>query len=270
MNNVLQQENNQNTFKAPVLYVDHGSPQRILEDSQINTQLSLLWDELNKDIQWIIFVSAHNLSSWKTYISNSDNIEILYDFSWFPDQLYEIKYDLKWDRILSNKLHKDIQWSELTDTIKDDHWIWSVLKLLFPQADKNISIITIDMQLQSSDYFAIWNILKKYREEWYMIIASWSILHNFSYLDFHSHSAQKWAVDFNRDFLSKVKNKQFWEIVQYQNINNISKAFTSKDHFVPILYALWAVDNNDNVDILNDEITMWSLSNNLIIFWDYK
>lgn len=256
--------------KAPVIFVDHGSPARILEnDMKVNVELEKLWKKIKDNIKWVIFVSAHNLSNNKTYISNIENIEILYDFSWFPDELYDIKYDVKWDLALSQRLHEDIAWSELTQSIRNDHGIWSILKRLFPQADKKISILTINMDLGAQDYYNIWKIIKKYREEWYLIITSWSILHNFWLFDRQATQPQEWAQQFNYDFLSKLQKKDFQDIVNYTNLKNVDMAFQTKDHYVPIIYAVGAVERDEKVEILSDEITIWSLSNNLVVFWDY-
>lgn len=255
-------------MKTPVIYVDHWSPMRILEDNVINISLENLWNKIENNTKWIIFISAHNISNY-TYISNIENIQIDYDFYGFPQQLYNQKYDIKWDMDLSKRLSKTIKNSILNKDIKMDHGVWSILKKLFPKANKKMSMITIDMNLSSRDYFLIWSKFKTYREEWYLIITSWSILHNFELMDNSSKKTQDWARDFNDDFLNKLKNKDFEYIINYQNLKNINLAFKTKEHYVPIIYAIWAVWEYEKVRVLSSDITNGSLSNNLIVFWEY-
>lgn len=251
--------------KLPVIFVDHGSPDRILKDNNMNKQLSILWDSLTKKIKWIVIFSAHLTTRW-TYISSGNTLQTVYDFYGFVDELYSINYDVETDIELINKIQSILPEAQKNDSIWIDHWAWTVLKKMFPKRDKKVVMISLNLQLSWKDFFEIWTKLRKLRKEWYLIIWSWWILHNFSELTYHSDKVFDWAEQFNEDIKTLIIKKKFVPIIDYPSIKNSNKAFHTTEHFNPLLIILGTIDEDDEVKYINDNITMGSLSNNLITF----
>lgn len=251
--------------KLPVIFVDHWSPDRVLEDNNMNKQLSILWKSLNEKIKWIVIISAHLTTNW-TYISSWNKLKTIYDFHGFPDELYSINYDIETDIELINKIQDLLPEAKKNDSIWIDHWAWTILKKMFPKKDKKIVMISLNMQLSWEDFFKLWTKLKKLREDWYLIIWSWWILHNFSELKYSNDTIFEWAKQFNEDIKNLIIKKIFTPIIDYRSLKNSHRAFKTPEHFYPLLIILWTVDKDDWVKYINDNITLWSLSNNLIIF----
>ena len=242
--------------KLPLIFVDHWSPMRIL------------WEKLHNKVKWVLIISAHYERNWNS-ITVSDNLETIYDFYWFPNELYQMNYNVKTDKGLIDSLKDKFNWSLVLD--KEywiDHWWWSVLKKMFPNADKKVVLLSVNALFSNSEIFNIWNQIKNLREEWYLIIWSWNILHNFSELDFYNENkVDNWALELNESIKKKILNNDFDDLIKFENMKNSNKAFKSSEHYKPLLYILWAVWN-EKIEYLSDEITNWSLSNNLILFWD--
>lgn len=252
---------------TPMIFVDHGSPMRVIEENNVNNILEELWQKLS-DVKWVLIISAHYLKDWN-FITTKDKLETVYDFYWFPDKLYDLSYDVENDI----DLIKDLQEIYKRDVFSDnefgiDHWAWSVVYKMFPNKDKKITLLSVNDSLNTSEIFEFWKKLKSLREKWYLIIWTGNILHNFSEIDFVNKSSKfSWAEDFNKSFKDKIENRDFKDLINYKNLENYQKAFKTLEHYKPLIYLLWAVDEIDDIRYLNYEILNGALSNNLITFW---
>lgn len=249
---------------TPLIYVDHWSPMRIMENDPMNEKLENLWKEIKSNIKSVLIISAHWLKPWN-YVTSWDKQKTIYDFYWFPNELYEIKYEPKTDNELIDNI-SNILW----DVIKTpdwglDHGAWSVLKKIFPDADIPVVQISINTKINLDDYYELWKKLTKLREEWVLIIWSGSIVHNLSDFNFSKESVYNWAYEFDEYIKNSLLKGDFKNLINYHNIANSRKAVYTFDHYVPLIYILGAARDWEKVTYLNHRITNWSLSNNLIV-----
>lgn len=249
---------------TPLIYVDHWSPMRILENDPMNDKLENLWKELKNNIKSILIISAHWLKDWN-YITSGDRLKTIYDFYWFPEVLYNIKYEPKIDQELIEKV-SSILWNvKKTSDWWLDHWSWSVLKKIFPEADIPVVQLSINTKIWLNDYFEIWKKMSILREEWVLIVWSGSIVHNLSDFNFDKDSVYDWAYNFDKYVKDNLLKWEFENVINYHNIDNSEKSVYTFEHYVPLLYILWSARNWEKVTYLNEWITNWSLSNNLIV-----
>ena len=76
-----------NIKKLPVIFVDHWSPMRIIQDNKMNEKLEELWKKLSNKVKWILVISAH-YETYGTSITIWKKLNPIYAFYWFPEQLY--------------------------------------------------------------------------------------------------------------------------------------------------------------------------------------
>lgn len=251
--------------KTPLIYVDHWSPMRILEDNLINDKLSILWNDLQKsEIKAILIISAHWITNW-TYITTNRDLETIYDFYWFPDDLYNLNYPAKTSSFLIEEIKNIFPniWENSNHWL--DHWAWTVLKKIFPKGDIPVVQMSIDLNLENTDYFEMWKKLSILREKWILIIWSWSIVHNLRDFSWEENMIYSWANDFNEKIKTYILNWDFEKIVNYEKIENYERSIPSFDHFVPLLYILWAVGSYEKLTYFYENISNGSLTNNIII-----
>lgn len=253
--------------KLPVIFVDHWSPMRIIQDNIMNEKLEKLWDKLSNKVKWILVISAHYETYWNS-ITIWKKLKTIHDFYWFPEQLYSMNYDVETDDNLINLLKEKLSWDIiLDDKYWIDHWAWTVLKKMFPKADKKVVLLSVNHSLANKWIFEIWNKIKYLRDEWYLIIWSWNILHNFSEIDFYNeNSVSDWALELNNLIKNKLINKEYDDLINFENLKNSFKAFKTFEHYKPLIYILWMLDEDDKAEYINEQITNSSLSNNLILF----
>ncbi len=248
-----------------LIYVDHWSPMRILEDNLINDKLFILWKDLeNIDIKSILIISAHWITNW-TYITTNSNLETIYDFYWFPEDLYNLIYPAKTSSFLIDEIKKIFPFVLEDSNYWLDHWAWTVLKKIFPKVNIPVVQMSIDLKLNSQDYFEIWKKLSILREKWILIIWSWSIVHNLKEFSWDENIIFSWARDFDEKIKKSILENDFESIVNYQNIENYKKSVPSFDHFVPLLYILWATEKDEKLTYFYENISNGSLTNNIII-----
>jgi len=250
---------------TPLIYVDHWSPMRILEDNLINDKLSILWKDLEKiDIKAILIVSAHWISNW-TYITTNTDLETIHDFYGFPDDLYDLNYPAKTSSFIIDEVKEILPFVLEDSNYWLDHWAWTVLKKIFPDLKIPVVQMSIDWTLSSQDYFDIWKKLSILREKWILIIWSWSIVHNLRDFSWDENIVFSWAKSFDEKIKKSVLENDFESIVNYEKIEDYKKSVPSFDHFVPLLYILWATFKDEKLTYFYENISNGSLTNNIII-----
>ncbi|MDD2907010.1 MAG: class III extradiol ring-cleavage dioxygenase [Candidatus Gracilibacteria bacterium] len=251
--------------KTPLIYVDHGSPMRILENNPINQKLENIGKNmLDFDIKAVLIISAHWLTNG-SYITTGEKLETIYDFYGFPDELYKQRYEVNTSTFLIDEIKNifpDIR-SDFNHGL--DHGAWSVLKKIFPKADIPVVQMSIDGNLDAKNYFEIGEKLSLLREKRVLIIGSGSIVHNLRDFSWESNTIFSWARDFNDEIKKYILNKEFSKVIDYEKIDAYKRSVPSFDHFVPLLYILGAVSGEEDLEYVYEYISNGSLTNNIII-----
>ncbi|MDD3793526.1 MAG: class III extradiol ring-cleavage dioxygenase [Candidatus Gracilibacteria bacterium] len=251
--------------KTPLIYVDHGSPMRILEDNLINDKLSILGKDLEKiDIKAILIVSAHWITNG-IYITTSLNLETIHDFYGFSDELYDLNYPAKTSDFLIDQIKKLLPFVKEDSNYGLDHGAWTVLKKIFPKANIPVVQMSIDGNLDAKNYFEIGEKLSLLREKGVLIIGSGSIVHNLRDFSWDENIVFPWAKDFDEKIKKFILEKDFNSIINYEKIDDYKKSVPSFDHFVPLLYILGATFKDEKLTYFYENISNGSLTNNIII-----
>ncbi|NVP18142.1 dioxygenase [Candidatus Gracilibacteria bacterium] len=251
--------------KTPLIYVDHGSPMRILEDNPINDRLSFIGKSLEeKDIKAILIISAHWITNG-SFITTSNDLETIHDFYGFREDLYELNYPAKTSVFLIDEIKKILPFVKEDSTYGLDHGAWTVLKKLFPDSQIPVVQLSIDSTLSGKDYFEIGKKLSILREKGVLIIGSGSIVHNLRDFSWEENIIYPWARDFDQKIKKSILENDFKTIVNYENIENYKKSVPSFDHFVPLLYILGATSEGEKLIYDYENISNGSLTNNIII-----
>lgn len=88
--------------KYPAFFFGHWSPLNAILD----TPFSREWEKIGKTLEKpkaIISISAH-FERQGTYITAMNSPKTIYDFSWFPEELYQVHYPMKWSQKIANEI----------------------------------------------------------------------------------------------------------------------------------------------------------------------
>ncbi len=133
----------------------------------------------------IVVMSAH-WESQSLEVSTSTRPQTWHDFRGFPAELYRIHYPAPGAPELAEDILKRLADAHLTahanSTRPRDHGVWMPLLHMYPEADIPVIEISLPMQLNSDEIYAVGQALAPLREQQILLIGSGSITHNLAEL----------------------------------------------------------------------------------------
>lgn len=246
--------------KMPVLFIGHGSPMNAIEENEFTENWKRIGSELPIP-KAILCVSAHWYTR-KTRLSDALNPEQIYDMYGFPEKLYQYKYHavgapewaLKTQLLLIPKPVIDNSWGI-------DHGTWSVLAHLYPLADIPVYQLSIDYDLSISAHYELGKMLSTLRDQGILIIGSGNIVHNLGRVNWQKTDGYDYADTFDQYIIDNVQSRHIDNIIHFENVGDAAKlSFQTLEHYLPMVYALGASDDSDDLEIFNAKRIMGSLS----------
>lgn len=252
--------------KMPILFVGHGSPMNAIGVNDYSSNWAKIADKIPKPVA-ILAISAH----WYTdgsRITDAVNPKMVYDMYGFPDELYKIEYKAKGSPELA-QLTKNLIKQEVSidNSWGYDHGIWSVLCKMYPDADIPVYQLSVDQNASANAHFQIGQEISALREKGVLIIASGNVVHNLSKINWEMEDGHPWAIEFDNYIKEKIIGKQYQEVINYKTAGKCAElAFTTPEHFYPLLYILGASKDDDRLSVFNDSCTLGSLSMTCYLF----
>jgi len=226
---------------APVLYLSHGSPMRVIEQSPARAFLAELGQCIT-DLHGIVIISPHWETQALTY-STSERPETIHDFYGFTQALYEQQYHSTSPLWLQEVLVNCLLASDITLKGTDrglDHGAWSVLKLMYPSGNIPITALSLPINNSLEELYTLGVALKSLREQGIMIVTTGLATHNLSELA-KSGAPQPWAVSFIDWLQDKVQRKDLAALYNYRSQAPFAaKCHPSDEHLKPLYIALGA------------------------------
>jgi 4,5-DOPA dioxygenase extradiol len=245
---------------APALFIGHGSPMNALEqNNQVLQWRSALQGYRPKAI---LMISAHWYTKG-TAVTAMATPKTIHDFYGFPAELHQVQYpapgspelaaEIK-TLLVPHQVELDLKWGL-------DHGAWSVLMHMFPNADIPVVQLSLNQDLSPVAHLDLAKKLAPLRQQGVMIVGSGNVVHNLRMLDWQSTQPPLWAEQFNRHIKEFLLTKNFTAIAQYQDLGEQARlAVPHPDHFLPLLYVLGTMLDNDEISVFNDEILYGALS----------
>jgi len=250
----------------PVIFIGHGSPMNAIEKNEYTEGWIKIAASIPKP-DAILSISAHWLTK-ETLVSTLENPKTIHDFYGFPKALYDVEYKatgnpelaLKTIDLLNDVAKADKSWGI-------DHGTWSVLNVMYPNADIPVYQMSIDKDATPQELFSLGQRLKPLRESNVLIMGSGNIVHNLGILDFSKKDGFDWAYTFDDYITKKIELRDFESIFQYRSLGDISrKSVPSTEHFYPLFYILGASSPTDKTLLLNKACMAGSLSMTCYVF----
>lgn len=250
----------------PVLFIGHGSPMNAIEDNEFTRG----WKKIAASLpvpSAILCVSAHWLTKG-TRVSPQEVPETIHDFYGFPKALFDIQYPAKGSPelaartldLLSPFASGDTSWGI-------DHGTWSLLHVMYPEADIPVFQLSIDRMASPEELFEIGRKLYPLRTQNVLILGSGNIVHNLRMVDFSVKGGFPWAETFDRFIRERISDRDFDSIMNYRTLGEISQfAVPTTEHFNPLLYVLGATSPEDTLTVYNDACVAGSLSMTSYVF----
>jgi 4,5-DOPA dioxygenase extradiol len=258
------------TQRMPVLFIGHGSPMNAIEDNTWSQAFRALGAELPQP-RAILAVSAH----WfvpGTFLTVNEQPETIHDFGGFPRALYQMQYPAPGSPDLARHVVRliDEKRARLRDDWGIDHGTWSVLVHMRPAADCPVVQLSIDERAKPVRHLEIGRALRPLRDEGVLVMASGNITHNLRHAMTAWHSGEtatpQWASRFDADIAAATTAHDDEGLARALDSETGRMSHPTPDHYLPLLYAAGAADQNDPVRFPITGFDLASLSMRAIVF----
>jgi len=209
----------------------------------------------------ILVISAHWYARG-TRVSVAPEPKTIHDMGGFPDELYRIAYRAKGAPGIAREAAALVPRGAAIDHSRGlDHGAWVPLMRMYPAADIPVFQMSVDGEAAADVHFEIGRSLRPLRDRGVMILGSGNVVHDLSEISWDMPGGYPWADEFDRYVRDRVLGRSFDDVIQYERAGQCSRrAFSTPDHFFPLLSVLGASREDDRVEALNDARMMGSLS----------
>ena len=264
--------------RMPVLFVGHGSPMNVIQDSPYRRAWQALGAQFG--VRWpkpklILCISAHWITQgwWMTGMARPKTI---HDFGGFPQELFEQQYPVagapEWAAHTAQQLRQPHMDQPVGVDLTEwglDHGAWGVLKPMFPAADIPVVQLSIDYHRPPAEHFALGQQLRALREQGVLIVASGNTVHNLRTINRAAadDQAYEWTVAFDQWVGEQISARHLEALVDFQLQGQLAQlAHPSYDHFLPLLYAAGAADTDEPFEFFNEGYQLASIAMRSVIW----
>ncbi|CAJ1003997.1 dioxygenase family protein [Brevibacillus aydinogluensis] len=257
----------------PSLFIAHGAPTLAVEKNAYTDALKELAGQLKRPRAIVIF-SAH----WESpvqEIGSADVFSTIHDFGGFPRELYEIQYPAAGDRLLAEETATLLRSAGVSVRFHPsrglDHGAWVVLRLMYPDADIPVVPMSVNPALTPQEQYDIGRALRALRRRDILIIGSGGTVHNFAKINMWAKPGQadEWAVQFEEWLAETLTAWDLPALYRYRELApyaNWAVPRHGSEHFVPLLYAMGAADDDRRAQRLHLSFQLGSLSH---VIWQF-
>jgi 4,5-DOPA dioxygenase extradiol len=207
-----------------------------------------------------------------TFATGNATPETIHDFGGFPKELFAMQYPAPGNPELAKHVVALLgeQRAKVSTDWGLDHGTWSVLSRLRPQADIPVVQLAIDEELPPAGHLALARALAPLRDEGVLVMGSGNVTHNLRYA-MRSYSTGDlstpgWATSFDADVQRAAEQHDGEALIRSVQGEAGRMSHPTLDHFLPLLYALGASDDNDPVHFPITGFDLGSLSMRSILF----
>jgi 4,5-DOPA dioxygenase extradiol len=244
--------------RMPVIYLPHGGgPWPWMESrgfggpgawTGLRRYLQGLPAQLGEPPKAVLAISAHWEEPVPT-VMTSPSPPMLYDYSGFPPETYQIRWPAPGDPALAARVvtllaagsfpieaRADTTWGL-------DHGAWSVLCHLRPAADVPVLQVSLDETRAPSFHFELGRRLRPLRDEGVLVLGSGNLVHNLHAYAWGRHPVEPfaWAVRFETFARERIAADDPAPLVDYEAMGRDAVlAVPTPDHYLPLLAVLGA------------------------------
>lgn len=264
--------------KIQIAYVSHGGgPMPLLGDPQHLEMVATLRDiteKVSKQVgkpDAILVISAH----WETRlptITSSLTPKLIYDYSGFPSQAYQIQYPCSGDPELARQVYEVLSAAGI-ESEQDphrglDHGAFVPMKLMYPNADVPCVQLSLTRGLDADFHLSIGKALQSIEYNNVLVIGSGMSFHNlpafFSLkgagVDIKNQAFEQWLTSTMTSInISEAQRRQL--LRTWQNAPHARYCHPREEHLIP-LHVCYGIaqrpsDSAYSVEIMGKQSSMF-------------
>jgi 4,5-DOPA dioxygenase extradiol len=168
-------------MRQPALFLSHGSPMIVLDESPARTFLEGLSGQLFVQPDAILLFSAHHDKDIAS-VTASARPETIHDFGGFPDALYAMHYPAAGSPALAAQVAQLLNNAGIASVLDDqrgfDHGAWTPMMLAWPHANIPMVQLSINSRQPPDYHYRLGQAVAPLRDRNILIVGSGAMTHN--------------------------------------------------------------------------------------------
>jgi 4,5-DOPA dioxygenase extradiol len=254
---------------APALFISHGAPTFALDPGALGPQLAVLGERF-ANIRGILILSPH----WQTKgitVMATERPTTVHDFGGFPEVLYALQYPATGSPRLAAQAAALLEKAGLPVRLDDerglDHGAWIPLRYLRPKADVPVVQVSLPHDLNPGGALRLGAALRSLRGQGVVIVGSGSLTHNLYEFRHAFATPETYAVEFASWIGAQLRAGNLEALVEYRSqAPHAARAHPTEEHYLPLLVALGARLENDELQVLQGGIAHGVLAMDSYVF----
>ncbi|MDE1884980.1 MAG: 4,5-DOPA dioxygenase extradiol [Xanthomonadaceae bacterium] len=239
----------------PALFIGHGSPMNALEDNAFTRG----WQDAARRMprpRAIVCVSAH----WETrgvYAGGTAAPETIHDFYGFPKALFDVRYPAPGNPALAQQIAQTVKGAKVhIDPGRGiDHGVWSVLRIMYPQADVPVLQLSLDNARPGDFHHALGRELAPLRADGVLIMGSGNIVHNLRLFDFHASAPADWAARADATLRARIESGDHASLIDWAGLGpEVALGVPKPEHYLPLLYVMALRSDGEPINFFNARV----------------
>lgn len=239
--------------RMPAWFLAHGSPLLAVEQDDFTAALRREAAALPRP-RAIVVVSAHWEFRGSVRVTSADRPPLIYDFSGFPPELYDVRYPCPGDPTLAAEIVTMLLDAGVTAAADPrrgiDHGAWVPLVHAFPKADIPVVEVALPVPRSPDDVVRMGKALAPLRGRGILLIGSGGLVHNLRRVRFEDKAApvEEWAKKFDEWVRDRIRALDIPGLAAYgARAPHADLAVPTTEHFDPALFVLGAGAAGDRV-----------------------
>lgn len=251
--------------RMPVVFTGHGYPMNAITDNPARAGWHRIGESIGRP-KVIIAMTGH-WESDGTYVHTASDNPQLFDIEDLPDEIYDVRYKPDNSVEYAHKVIKLLGDNAFADnTWGIDHALWTTLSNMYPKADIPVVVISTNTDASPREMLETGRALRPLRDEGALIFATGNIVHNVDLVDHSMSGGLKWAVDFDRNIKELIFARDWESLINYTSLPDRELAIPTIDHYYPLLFAIGASYEDDQIEVFNEYTELASLSMTSYLF----
>ena len=235
-----------NESLSPVIYIPHGAgPLPLLGDKNHESLIAFLSGitQAIRKPSAILIISAH-WEEQRATITSASQPNIIYDYSGFPDEAYELQYPAFGNSELAQVIFDLIDSNGIEVRLDAqrgfDHGMYVPLKLMYPEARIPSLQLSLLKNLQPSEHVAIGKSLASLRRQNVLIIGSGLSFHNVRLFfrpeaesNKNSIAFDRWLVDTCTDASLSTSERES-RLIAWEEAPHARYCHPREEHLLPL------------------------------------
>ncbi|TMV03801.1 dioxygenase [Ruegeria sediminis] len=239
--------------QLPTYFISHGGgpwpwlPQMRRRFAALETSLARMPEEIGRRPSAVLMISGHWEESDAYAVMSSARPPMVYDYSGFPPETYEITYPAPGAPDLAQRTATLIADAGLPARLDAeqgfDHGTFAPMAVIYPDADMPTFQVSLRSHYDPAEHLALGRALAPLRQEGVLIVGSGLSYHNLRLMgregEVPSAEFDAW-LDATLSLEPQARNKALleWESAPYARV-----CHAQEDHLVPLFVAVGAADD---------------------------